>query len=254
MILRVISREANLFLLALGYFSRIPMPTWVSYSPENLNHSSRYFTLVGWLLGCLVVGIFYLSHQFFSVNISIWLCMLVSILLTGAFHEDGLADTADGLGGGFTREKKLSIMKDSRIGTYGACALLMALLGKFILLQEIENLLIAIPIAYALSRTLACSLLFTMNVVSDPQTEKAKPQAKTQSHLDMFILIFTCLPIVFLLPLNILLLLLLVLIVLRYMFQFYFNKQVGGVTGDCLGASQQITELCIYLLFIAQGI
>ncbi len=254
MILRIIHREVNLFLLALGYFSRIPMPKWVRYSPENLNHASRYFTLVGWLLGCLVVGVFYLSDQFFSVAISIWLCMLVSILLTGAFHEDGLADTADGLGGGFTRERKLSIMKDSRIGTYGACALLMALIGKFILLQEIENLLIVIPIAYALSRMLACSLLFTMNVVSDPETEKAKPQAKAQSHLDMFILVATCLPIVLLLQVKTLLFLLFLLIALRCVLQYYFNKQLGGITGDCLGASQQITELCIYLLFIGQGI
>ena len=252
MILRVIRHEINLFLLALGYFSRIPMPSWVVYSPDNLNHSSRYFTLVGWLLGFLVAGVFYSSHQFFSVNISLWLCMLISLLLTGAFHEDGLADTADGLGGGFTREKKLSIMKDSRIGTYGACALLMALIGKFILLQEIENLLIAIPVAYALSRTLASSLLFTMNVVSDPQTEKSKPQA--QSRLDMFILIATCLPIVFLFPAKLLLFLLFLMIVLRYLLQYYFNKQLGGVTGDCLGASQQITEIGIYLLLIEQGI
>jgi adenosylcobinamide-GDP ribazoletransferase len=230
------------------------MPAWVVYTPDNLNHASRYFTVVGWLLGFIVVGVFYLSHQFFSVSISIWFCMLASLLLTGAFHEDGLADTADGLGGAFTREKKLSIMKDSRIGTYGACALLMALIGKFILLQEIENLLIAIPIAYALSRTLACSLLFNMNVVSDPQTEKAKPQAKAQSHLDMVVLIVTCLPVVFLLSAKALLLLLLLLIVLRCLFQYYFNKQIGGVTGDCLGASQQVAELSIYLLFIAQGV
>jgi adenosylcobinamide-GDP ribazoletransferase len=254
MILKFINREANLFLLALGYFSRIPMPRWVSYSPENLNHASRYFTLVGWFLGCIVVSVFYVSSHFFSATISIWLCMLTSLLLTGAFHEDGLADTADGLGGAFTREKKLSIMKDSRIGTYGACALLMALIGKFILLQEINNLLIAIPIAYALSRTLASSLLFTMNVVSDPQTEKTKPHAKAQSRLDIFILLVTCLPAGFMLSASAILLLLVLLIILRCLLQYYFNKQLGGVTGDCLGASQQISELCIYLLLIGQGI
>jgi adenosylcobinamide-GDP ribazoletransferase len=254
MIFRAIRNEINLFLLALGYFSRIPMPSWVVYSPDNLDHSSRYFTLVGWLLGFLVVGAFYSSHQVFSATISLWFCMLVSLLLTGAFHEDGLADTADGLGGGFTREKKLSIMKDSRIGTYGACALIMALVGKFILLQEIENLLIAIPIAYSLSRTLACSLLFTMNVVSDPQTEKAKPQAKAQSRLDMFVLVATGVPVIFLLDVKALLLLIFLLVTLRCLFQYYFNRQLGGVTGDCLGASQQITELSIYLLLIGLSI
>ncbi|MET0357309.1 MAG: adenosylcobinamide-GDP ribazoletransferase [Cellvibrio sp.] len=254
MISRAIAYEINLFFLALGYFSRIPMPAKVVYTTDNLNHASRYFALVGWLLGIFIAGIYYLSHQFFSENISIWLCMLASLLLTGAFHEDGLADTADGLGGGFTREKKLTIMKDSRIGTYGACALFMALIGKFILLQELDNLLIAIPIAYALSRTLASTLLFTMATASDPETEKIKPLAKTQSSTDMFVLLGTSLAVVFLLPGTTLLLLLILLISLRYAFQYYFNKQLGGVTGDCLGASQQFTELCIYLLLIVQGV
>lgn len=254
MIFRAVWHEVNLFFLALGYFSRIPMPKWVVYSTENLNHASRYFTLVGWLLGLCVGGIYYLSHQFFSINISIWLCILFSLLLTGAFHEDGLADTADGLGGGFTRERKLEIMKDSRIGTYGACALIMALIGKFILLQEISNIILCMSIAYALSRTVASSLLFTMASASSPETEKVKPLAKTQSHVDMFVLIVTALPVVFLINLKILVLLLLMLISLRYLYQLYFNKHLDGVTGDCLGASQQITELCIYLLLICQGI
>lgn len=254
MMLRAARHELNLFFLALGYFSRIPMPKWIVYSTENLNHASRYFTMVGWLLGFCVAGIYYLSHQFFSVNISIWLCMLFSLLLTGAFHEDGLADTADGLGGGFTRERKLEIMKDSRIGTYGACALLMALIGKFILLQTTSNIIICLAIAYALSRTVASSLLFTMASASSPETEKVKPLAKTQSRVDMLVLIATTLPVVFLINLQTLGLLLVMLIVLRYLYQAHFNHHLGGVTGDCLGASQQITELCIYLLLISQGL
>ncbi|GGY74554.1 adenosylcobinamide-GDP ribazoletransferase [Cellvibrio zantedeschiae] len=251
--LKAIQDEFNLFFLALGYFSRIPMPKWVVYSTENLNHASRYFTLVGWLLGLCVGGIYFLSHQFFSTNISIWLCMLFSLLLTGAFHEDGLADTADGLGGGFTRERKLEIMKDSRIGTYGTCALLMALVGKFILLQETTQIILCLCIAYALSRMLASSLLFTMPSASSPENEKVKPLAKTQSRLDMLVLIACGLPVIFLISIKTFLLLLLLLVVLRYLLQIYFNRHLGGVTGDCLGASQQVTELCIYLLLVSQG-
>lgn len=254
MMLQAARRELNLFFLALGYFSRIPMPKWLVYSTENLNHASRYFTLVGWLLGLCVAGIYYLSHQFFSINISIWLCMLFSLLLTGAFHEDGLADTADGLGGGFTRERKLEIMKDSRIGTYGASALFMALIGKFILLQETTNILICVIIAYALSRTVASSLLFTMTSASSPENEKTKPLAKTQSRVDMLVLLTTALPVIFLVNLKTWGLLFLLLISLRYLYQTYFNRHLGGVTGDCLGASQQITELCIYLLLVSQGL
>jgi adenosylcobinamide-GDP ribazoletransferase len=244
----------NLFFLALGYFSRIPMPKWILYSTENLNHASRYFTLVGWLLGLCVGGIYYLSHQFFSVNISIWLCILFSLLLTGAFHEDGLADTADGLGGSFTRERKLAIMKDSRIGTYGACALLMALLGKFILLQELHTIITSLAIAYALSRMLAVSLLFTMNIASDPDTEKAKPMAQTQSLTDKWVLLVSAIPVIFLLHWKTLLLLAVVLIGIRQIAKLYFNRHLGGITGDCLGATQQVSELCIYLILIAQGL
>lgn len=254
MILRAVQYEVNLFFLALGYFSRIPMPKWVVYNTENLNHASRYFTLVGWLLGLCVGGIYYLSHQFFSVNISIWLCILCSLLLTGAFHEDGLADTADGLGGGFTRERKLDIMKDSRIGTYGACALIMALVGKFILLQELHNIILSLAISYALSRMLAVSLLFTMNIASDPDTEKTKPMAKTQSLTDKWVLLLSAIPIIFLVDWKTLLLLAIFLIGLRQIAKLYFNHHLNGITGDCLGATQQISEICIYLLLITQNI
>jgi adenosylcobinamide-GDP ribazoletransferase len=254
MILQAARHELNLFFLALGYFSRIPMPKWLVYSTENLNHASRYFTLVGWLLGFCVAGIYYLSYQFFDAKISIWLCMLFSLLLTGAFHEDGLADTADGLGGGFTRERKLEIMKDSRIGTYGASALCMALIGKFILLQETANIILCLTIAYALSRTVASSLLFTMTSASSPENEKVKPLAKTQSGVDMFVLLATALPVIFLVNITTSALLFLMLVSLRQLYKIYFHSHLGGVTGDCLGASQQITELCIYLLLISQGL
>ena len=243
----------NLFFLALGYFSRIPMPKWVEYSPENLNHASRYFTLVGWFLGLGVAGVYFLSHHFFSTTVSIWLCILFSLLLTGAFHEDGLADTADGLGGGFTREKKLTIMKDSRIGTYGTCALVMALIGKFVLLQELHNVILSLAIAYALSRTTAVSLLFTMNIASDPNTEKAKPMAQTQSLTDKCVLLATAIPLLFLVDWQTCLLLAAILICIRQIAKMYFNHHLNGITGDCLGATQQVSELCIYLVLIAQG-
>lgn len=253
MILHAVRAELNLFFLALGYFSRIPMPKWILYSPEKLNHASRYFTLVGWLLGLIVGGIYSVSQHFFSENISIWLCILFSLVLTGAFHEDGLADTADGLGGGFTREKKLSIMKDSRIGTYGACALLMALIGKFILLQATTHTLMCLAIAYALSRTTAVSLLFSMPIASDPSTEKTKPMAQTQSPCDKRMLLLTALPVIFLLDWRSCLLLAGLLIGVHYLAKIYFQHHLQGVTGDCLGATQQVSELCIYLLLISQG-
>ncbi|MFC3114163.1 adenosylcobinamide-GDP ribazoletransferase [Cellvibrio fontiphilus] len=246
-------QQLNLFFLALGFFSRIPMPAWVEYSPELLNRSSRYYTLVGWLLGALVALVFLAASYFFSTNTSIWLAMVFSLLLTGAFHEDGLADTADGFGGAFAREKKLQIMKDSRIGSYGAAALIMALLGKYVLLADSSAIALSLLVAYPLSRTLAASLIFTMPYVADEDSSKSKPLANNQSKMDFFILILTALPVFLLLHWQAAIMLAAALVLLRQLLQAYFLKQIGGYTGDCLGAAQQIAELSIYaaLLLIA---
>ena len=243
-------QQLNLFFLALGFFSRIPMPAWIEYSPENLNRASRYFTLVGWLLGGLVALVFLAADYLFSNSISLWLAMVFSLLLTGAFHEDGLADTADGFGGAFVREKKISIMKDSRIGTYGAAALVMALLGKYLLLIENTQIALSIFIAYALSRAVAASLVFDMRYVADDDGSKSKPLANNQSKTDLVILLATCLPIFFLMHWQKAVLIIATLILIRYAAKCYFQKQIGGYTGDCLGAAQQVSELVIYAVLL----
>lgn len=243
-------QQLNLFFLALGFFSRIPMPAWISYSPENLNRASRYFTLVGWFLGGLVALVFITANFIFSTSISLWLAMAFSLLLTGAFHEDGLADTADGFGGAFVREKKLSIMKDSRIGTYGATALVMALLGKYLLLLENTHIALSLFIAYALSRAVAASLVFDMQYVANDDGSKSKPLANNQSKTDLIILLATCLPVFVLVAWQQALLIIATAILVRYAAKFYFQKQIGGYTGDCLGAAQQISELAIYAVLV----
>jgi adenosylcobinamide-GDP ribazoletransferase len=245
-----VKQQVNLFFLALGFFSRIPMPTWIDYSPENLNRASRYFTLVGWLLGGLVALFFIAADYLFSNSISLWLAMAFSLLLTGAFHEDGLADTADGFGGAFVREKKINIMKDSRIGTYGAAALVMALLGKYLLLIENQQIALSIFIAYALSRAVAASLVFDMRYVADDDGSKSKPLANNQSKTDLIILLATSLPVFFLLQWQQALLIITALVLVRYAAKWYFQKQIGGYTGDCLGAAQQISELVIYAILL----
>lgn len=226
------------------------MPAWIEYSAENLNRASRYFTLVGWLLGAIVASVYIAADYLFSNSISLWLAMAFSLLLTGAFHEDGLADTADGFGGAFAREKKISIMKDSRIGTYGAAALIIALLGKYILLIENAHIALAVVIAYALSRAVAASLVFDMRYVADDDGSKSKPLANNQSRTDLFILLASCLPIYFLLHWQKATLILIVLILVRYLAKWYFQKQIGGYTGDCLGAAQQVSELVIYAVLL----
>src|ERR1700712_3963673 len=128
-------KEIRIFFTALMYFTRIPCPKWVDHSEEYLNKSSRYFPLVGIIIGA-ISGFTYWGFQWILPGeIALLLAMIASILATGAFHEDGFADVCDGFGGGWTKEKILLIMKDSRLGTYGVVGIGLMLLLKWTVLK-----------------------------------------------------------------------------------------------------------------------
>lgn len=245
----------QLFLLAISFFTRIPVPSNLPYSSLRMNQSGRYFPLVGVLLALICGGCFNVLGLILPTDISLFITMVLSLLLTGAFHEDGLADMADGIGGGMTAEKRLTIMKDSRIGTYGSSALIMALLGKFILLKwiidhaQMEIMWVWI-LGYTLSRAVACSLIFDTPYVSDLNTSKSKPLANQQNVHELVIVILTgLLPCLFF-PYGVSMGLLLTMVITRWSFKHWLTRRLGGFTGDCLGALQQICELLIYLILI----
>ncbi len=245
--------QVELFWLALSFFSRIPTPPAIPYSEERMNRAGRYFPLVGMFLGCLCTQIYHLAIQLFSPEVAIFLTMFASLMLTGAFHEDGLADMADGIGGGMTLERRLTIMKDSRIGTYGSAALIMALLGKFVFLSELAKLGSLLPVwivAYTLSRSVAVSLIYNMDYVSDPDSSKSKPLATRQTKTDLAVIILTGAIPCLLWNVELAAILFVISLVFRLLFQWWLNKRLGGFTGDCLGAAQQLMELLIYLTLI----
>lgn len=108
--------QMELFLLAVSFFSRLPVPSDLPYSEERMNQAGRYFALVGVILGVLCALVFYFTQLIFPDSVAIVLTMAFSLLLTGAFHEDGLTDMADGIGGGMTVERRLSIMRTAASG------------------------------------------------------------------------------------------------------------------------------------------
>ncbi len=194
-----IKYQIELFWLALGFFSRIPMPSSTPYSEERMNRAGRYFSLVGLLLGAFCALVYWGLSFVLPTSIALFLMMVFSLLLTGAFHEDGLTDMADGIGGGMTTERRLTIMKDSRIGTYGASALIMALFGKYVLLAELANgvsVVIVLLLSYPLSRAVAASLIYDMPYVTDPDASKSKPLANKQTRFELlFLLLVGVLPV-----------------------------------------------------------
>ncbi|MEZ9063716.1 MULTISPECIES: adenosylcobinamide-GDP ribazoletransferase [Vibrio] len=248
-----VTHQWELFALAMGFFSRLPMPKNTPYSSERMNRSGRYFSTVGLLLGVLCGGVFLLLDVVLPSAVAIFLMMSFSLMLTGAFHEDGLTDMADGIGGGMTLERRLTIMKDSRIGTYGASALIMALLGKWVLLNELismTGLFMVIVTSYTFSRAIAASLIYDMPYVSDLDTSKSKPLANKQTKGELvFLLLVGVLPSLWF-GLEFALVLSVVAYLFRTGFKTWLTARIGGFTGDCLGAAQQLMELLTYLVFI----
>ncbi|AXT55830.1 adenosylcobinamide-GDP ribazoletransferase [Aquimarina sp. MMG015] len=246
-------KEIHIFFTALMFFTRIPCPKWVNHDPGYLRKSSKYFPLVGILIGGIGASIFYGFSFLFSLEISLLLSMFSTIYATGAFHEDGFADVCDGFGGGWTKEKILLIMKDSRLGTYGTIGILLLLAIKFSALREIAPVYIPLIIisGHSLSRFIATTLIFTHPYVRDTEDSKAKPAAKSMSiSMLMISAFFGIVPLVFFL--NPLVFLTLIPMYLSKMFlAAKFKKWIGGQTGDCAGAVQQLSEVVFYLSILA---
>ena len=246
-------KEIHIFFTALMFFTRIPCPKWVDHDPIYLQKSSKYFPLVGLIVGSIGAIVFYISHYIFSIEISLLLSIVSTIYATAGFHEDGFADVCDGFGGGWTKEKILMIMKDSRLGTYGVSGLILILGIKFSALREMNSnhIIMAIVTSHALSRFMATTLLYTHPYVRDNDTSKVKPTAKSMETSQLVIAgLLGILPLlVFQSPWVFL------VVIPAYFSKMFlgrkFTKWIGGQTGDCAGAVQQVSEVVIYLSLIA---
>lgn len=244
--------ELKIFFTALMFYTRIPCPAWVDHSEEYLNKATRYFPLIGWIVGGGVCLVLWLSSQIFPLSISVILAMITGVFMTGAFHEDGFADTCDGFGGGWTQSKILDIMKDSRSGAYGVIGTALLLLLKFAVLVELAkiNLLTCLAVlilAHTLSRFSAVCITFTENYVREDELSKAKPIAKQLTTQNFIISAFWVVPAFFLTNNALYLAVLLPVFLMTLYLKRYFKKWIGGYTGDCLGATQQVNEVVVLL-------
>jgi len=231
------------------FFTRIPCPKWVDHSDEYLNKASMYFPLIGWIVGGFSALIFWASKFIFPVSMSIIFSMIASILMTGAFHEDGFADVCDGFGGGWTKEKILEIMKDSRIGAYGVIGMILMLGTKFAVLNQISAQFIpaALIAGHSISRFASTTIIFTHSYVRENEDSKAKPLAKKMTFAQLVVsAIFGLLPLT-LFASYIFLLIIIPVFLARWYMIHYFVKWIGGYTGDCLGTVQQVCEIVFYI-------
>ncbi len=243
--------ELRYFFTALGYFTRVPVPRWVGFEPAWLNAAARYFPLVGVLVGTFAALVYLVALRVFPPGVAVLLSMAATLVATGAFHEDGLADCCDAFGGAYQPEDVLRIMHDSRIGAFGAIALVVALALKWQTLASLPPLRAATLMiaAHAASRACAISYLVTLDYVR--AQGKAKPVAQRMSAAALLCALAFGLPWLFWPDWRAGVAMLVLLAVLRYALGRYFVKRIGGYTGDCLGFAQQVFELAIYLVGLA---
>jgi len=267
------------YLLALQFFTRIPvngrLAAWVGYSSAMLRASAGHFPGVGWLVGALVAGVtaLLMAHLpdagFSPLVAAVWGTMF-GVLITGAFHEDGLADVADGLGGTQDRERALLIMKDSRVGAFGAIAVGLVLLAKVSLLALLGSvgsplLCSALFLAHVVSRTWPLLLIRLMPHVGDEAGSKSKPLADQISGRSLLAALTWCALALALMAyaqqtthfivddedsMALLRALCSALMASGLAFGLmwrWFWTRLQGFTGDCLGTTQQLCELAFYL-------
>lgn len=245
--------QLHIFLNAVMFYTRIPVSRKLPYSDEMLNQATRWFPFIGWIVGGIGAGAFYGLQFVFPVNLAILLSMLATVFVTGAFHEDGFADFCDGFGGGYTKEKILAIMKDSRIGTYGSIGLVGMLATKFLSLSSIDVKLIPLMLvaAHALSRLMPVVVIFTSEYARADLESKSKPIGKKGKTTDLLMAIFFGLSLLAFLPLLFSAIIVPALLLVTAVFRKYITGKLGGYTGDCLGALQQLSEVLFYLGWLA---
>ena len=265
------------FLLAVQFFTRIPvtgaLAEWVGFSPAMLRASAAHFPGVGVLVGAVAAGVYALLAALLPATpyaplVAAVLSTVFTVLLTGGFHEDGLADVADGLGGSYDKARALEIMKDSRVGAFGSMALVLTLLAKVALVALLGSVdgipdgwdeapfkawyvCSALFAGHVVSRTLPLLLIYWLPHVGDSAASKSKPLADQISFRSLLIAVLWCfMALAFVLlaleAIDLIVACSLSFIALLYMHRL-FKRRLQGFTGDCLGATQQVCEITFYL-------
>lgn len=254
----------RLFFTALMFYTRLPVPKHIDHSADALNRATLFFPLIGWIVGGIGVGVYWLGTVLFPPQfLPVLFSMVATVWVTGAFHEDGFADVCDGFGGGWSKSQILTILKDSRLGTYGVIGLGLLLAVKFFALQamlSVETFGWAVALKYvtahSLSRLTAATVIRALPYArEDLDDGKSKPIAQgiTTGQL-MVAALFGLGPLLALVAytgLWIYLTFLIPLALVRWRLIRFFNKWLGGYTGDCLGATQQLAEVVVYLSFVS---
>ena len=233
--------------VAFAFLTRIP----ITHKDEvSIQRSAIWFPFVGSVIGLFSGLVFVGLNELIPATPAAALTLLFSILVTGGFHHDGLADTFDGLVGGWNPEDRLRILKDSRHGTYGVLAIVLQLIIQFALLSALSPriALLALISAHTLGRLVP--IYFMLSPAAPSHEGMGATYARTVKGIH--VLFATMLTVALLIPLIGLHFLFLgaIVAIVSLLFLFYVRRKIGGVVGDVLGASEQIAESLVLLYFL----
>jgi adenosylcobinamide-GDP ribazoletransferase len=230
---------------AFQFLTRLPVPA-SQYTPDLLGRAAKFFPLVGLVIGVLAAVVHNLAARWWGVPLGALATLTFLVLITGGFHEDALADAADGFGGGWSRERVLEIMRDSRIGSYGGIAIGLSLLWRYVLLASLPEGRFAVYLvtAHVLCRWTALPLSYALRPARTDGASVIVAQQTSRTDLAFgsmlaLAIVFTCLRSAAWIPL-------LATVLLVLVSGWYYRQKLGGVTGDCFGATNQISEIAVY--------
>jgi adenosylcobinamide-GDP ribazoletransferase len=244
--------EIRLLLTAVQYFTRIRVPAWVGHAPQRLTGAVRYFPAIGLVAGASGAAVMWLAALVLPSPLPAILSTAVTILMTGAIHEDGLADTCDGLGGGATRERALEIMKDPRIGVFGAIALILMLLLKVAALSLLPlwTAMAALVAAHAFSRFCAVLVIYGGHYVGNADRSRSAPVVGRVQIGDVLVAALFGLPALALCGPRVIVAVIAAVALVGLLWRWCV-KRIGGYTGDTLGATQQVAEIGCYVALLS---
>jgi adenosylcobinamide-GDP ribazoletransferase len=241
-----IRRLSSEIVVAFQFLTRIPMPS-MAFKADSLSRATKFFPLVGLVVGSGAVLLQKLLLFHMSRPLVALIVLLYLVLVTGCLHEDGLADTADGFGGGRTKQQILAILKDSRIGSYGATALVLSLLARYLLLVSLplEHFAAYVISSHVLCRWSSLPLSYFLPPAREQDGQGARI-AKLTSLASLIlgsVFSFSVVAIALRRSAGVPVV---VAIFIAASSGWFYARELGGVTGDCFGATSQLTEIAVY--------
>ena len=250
----------NNFLAALMFFTRLPFHRIRQVPAESFRHVTGWWSVTGWLTGGVSALTFFIFYQFVPLEIAVILAMLSRVLITGALHEDGLADFIDGFGGGTDKDSTLRIMKDSHIGTYGTIGLIFYFLLTFILIAttEVQYIPILLITSDVFSKCVSSHIVYFLPYARPETESKNRTVYSHPTALEETLTLVSGFGVLLLIPSGIgfvggiipvpySLVFTVLPVGVFFLLVLLFKKRIGGYTGDCCGAMFLLTELSFRL-------